>query len=64
MIGSEKEFWVKCKPCGHVWIAAYLPMEMFKFAEVAKGAHCPCCGADAKQLTCATAGDVQRAREP
>lgn len=40
---SERQpFWVKCGACCHIWTAAYLPMELDKFATVAK-ASCPMC---------------------
>lgn len=48
--GSVKRgFWVKCSACKHTWIAAYLPMELNKFAKVAK-ASCPMCAAPPKKV--------------
>jgi hypothetical protein len=37
----------RCGKCNHVWIVAYLPMDVSGFARIAKGARCPMCG-DAK----------------
>lgn len=42
---GDKAFWVKCEPCGHVWAAAYFPMDAMKFARIAqRHAACPKCG--------------------
>jgi hypothetical protein len=41
---ERNPFWVRCEPCGHHWIAAYLPMPMDKAAKVLGGLHCPNCG--------------------
>lgn len=46
---TKRGFWVKCSACGHTWIAAYLPMELHKFAKVAK-ANCPMCAAPPKKV--------------
>ena len=35
---------VRCQECSHEWVAAYLPMDMAKFAKLMKSAHCPMCG--------------------
>lgn len=42
-------FWVKCRACGHCWHAAYYPLDLSKFAKIAKRAVCPKCG-DRKPL--------------
>lgn len=36
-------FHVSCGACQHVWIAAYLPMDMRKMATLMKGICCPRC---------------------
>jgi hypothetical protein len=36
--------YLHCRPCDHQWIAAWLPMEMGKFARLMKKATCPMCG--------------------
>lgn len=42
---GDRAFWVKCEPCGHIWAAAYWPMEVALFAKIAKrGSICPKCG--------------------
>lgn len=33
----------ECILCGHVWIVAYLPMEMSLMGKVAKNVRCPVC---------------------
>lgn len=40
---ARKPFWVKCPPCGHVWAAAYFPMDATRMAKAAKQC-CPYCG--------------------
>lgn len=49
MSEEKMPFWAKCK-CGHIWIAAYTPMEMRLFASVMKKVTCPMCGAGPKQI--------------
>ena len=49
MSEPRKPFWVKCGACNHCWPAAYVPMELSKFAQLGKAARCPMCG-EAKQL--------------
>ena len=44
-------FWAKCVRCKHIWTAAYLPMDMTAFANLAKGLCCPMCAATAKEIT-------------
>jgi hypothetical protein len=34
----------KCTTCDHVWRIAKLPVEVSKFAALAKHAGCPACG--------------------
>lgn len=43
----DKAFWAKClvPACGHIWAAAYYPMDASKFARIAMKATCPKCGA-------------------
>lgn len=40
----RKPFLVSCSKCEHVWPAAWLPMEVAKFAKVAQNQRCPSCG--------------------
>lgn len=42
--------WVKCGKCSHIWIGAYLPMEMTTFAKLLKSLRCPNCGNGPKQV--------------
>jgi ribosomal protein S27AE len=37
-------FWARCADCAHVWAAAYYPLNLTKFAEIAAKAVCPKCG--------------------
>jgi len=37
----KEPFIVHCGDCGHEWPAAYLPMEVNKFASITKNARCP-----------------------
>ena len=46
---ARQAFWVRCERCAHCWTAAYLPMELNKFAKVAK-ACCPMCAAPPKDV--------------
>lgn len=50
---ASKALWAKCESCGHCWAVAYYPMELGKFARMAKRhSRCPKCdspGAIAKQ---------------
>jgi rubredoxin len=48
---TSNEFWVRCRTCGHEWIAAYLPMTLTTFAKVAGRSICPKCGED-KDVFC------------
>lgn len=48
---ERKPFWAKCKPCGAIWEAAYLPMNLTDFGKLAQHLHCPKCGADARKIT-------------
>lgn len=32
-----------CGDCGHVWVVAYLPMELTKVVRIAGRAACPMC---------------------
>jgi uncharacterized Zn finger protein len=50
MTDDQRDMWVNCKSCGHVWVALRLPMEMGKAAKVMIKLHCPGCAADAKQI--------------
>ena len=47
---DREEFWVHCEACQHEWIALYTPMEMGIVAKILKGAHCPMCATNAKQI--------------
>jgi ribosomal protein L37E len=44
---------VRCRPCGHGWVAAYLPMPLGRVATLLKRLMCPSCGADAKEIVVA-----------
>lgn len=55
---SRSELWVTCKPCGHTWVAAYLPMEMRKVATLMEKLHCPKCGEGNKQLFMSSEADI------
>jgi hypothetical protein len=46
------EFWVHCSQCEFAWVAAYLPMEIEKFAKLIKKASCPKCAAGAPHIYC------------
>jgi len=37
-------FWARCEACAHVSAAAYYPMDLRKFCEIASKAACPKCG--------------------
>lgn len=54
---GDKPFWLKCMDCAHIWIGAYWPMEVGKFARIVKGCRCPKCGAAPKRLTMAKQND-------
>lgn len=54
---GANRLWVKCRPCGHVWAALHLPMEMTKAARCMKRIYCPACG-ETKQIFTADAGDI------
>lgn len=41
---ATKPLWAKCGACSHCWPVAYLPMEIMKFASIAKSPRCPKCG--------------------
>jgi len=50
MAEPRKPFWVKCPPCGHVWAAAYAPMEMGAFGRLLAATRCPNCGSGPKGI--------------
>ena len=35
---------VSCEPCGHRWVAAYLPMPVDTWVKILRAARCPMCG--------------------
>ena len=35
---------VRCRPCGYVWIAVLIPMQLDRLARALGRATCPCCG--------------------
>ena len=47
----------ECKDCGHVWVVAYLPMEMSLCVKVttAMSKHCPKCGSTKPKAVAKTA---------
>lgn len=53
----SKPFWAKCSACGHIWPAAYLPMEMAKAARVFRSIRCPKCAAGPKGIVPAKQDD-------
>lgn len=57
MTDKTNLMWVKCGPCGHVWIALYLPMEATKAALCMKRIYCPVC-AETKKVFMAQPADI------
>lgn len=57
MADEEKMLRGRCGSCDHVWIIAYLPMEVSKVAALAKVAGCPNCFGE--RVSIATKGDPQ-----
>lgn len=51
-IGKEQRqpFLVTCKPCGHVWPVAWLPMGLAACGKLMKAARCPMCAADGRSI--------------
>jgi len=45
---------VRCTLCGHVWTAAYVPMEFGKFAKLLGKVACPKCAAGPKLIVMAS----------
>lgn len=52
--------WLRCDPCGHVWVGAWLPMLASKAIGVLRAAHCPNCGASCRSLRLARTADIPR----
>ena len=50
MDSERNPFDVRCGACGHVWTAAYTPMEMGRMAALLKGVRCPACGEPSKNI--------------
>lgn len=46
---EKRPLWAKCE-CGHIWPAAYLPMEMSAAGKLLKGLHCPKCAAPPSKI--------------
>lgn len=61
---KKRPFWASCTECGHVWTAAYLPMEMRAFSKLTKALHCPNCAAGSNKITPAAqaGGKLKKAR--
>lgn len=57
---QQSRFYTSCADCNHVWIAAYLYMEVRKLARLMRGLHCPACGAGRKRIFMATKEQVAR----
>ena len=57
---SRKPFLTACSSCGHVWAAAWIPMEVSKFAKVTRGLACPMCAAGGRKILIATAAQAER----
>lgn len=55
-IQERRPFNVTCGACGHTWAAAYLPLEIRKFAATTKSLRCPSCAAGPKEIFVAKAG--------
>lgn len=55
MSEERKPFLVACKPCGHVWPVAWLPMEMAACGRLLRRAGCPMCAASGRSIFVATA---------
>ena len=53
----RKPFWAKCKPCGHCWPIAYLPLEVSAVVKAGKRATCPMCAATGKEIGIAKQDD-------
>jgi hypothetical protein len=53
MTDASKPFWAKCEPCGHVWAAAYYPMEVSKICKLMIKARCPKCASGPKGIVIA-----------
>lgn len=47
---EKKPLHVKCRDCGWVFIAAYTPMLLIKFAALLEGVFCPRCGVKSDRL--------------
>lgn len=45
----------RCGGCGHVWVVAYLPMDVVSLAKLARGAACPMCAGSKVFVATATA---------
>lgn len=58
-MSTANEFWVRCRTCGHEWIAAYLPMLLRSFVKIAKGCACPKCG-EVKEVRCGKAEALRK----
>ena len=49
---TKQPFRVQCDVDGHIWIAAYTPMEMGALARILKSIRCPMCGAPTSKIRC------------
>lgn len=45
---------VKCTACGHVWVAAHVPMPLAAFAKALAAVECPSCKAGPKLIALAS----------
>ena len=41
---------VRCRNCGHKFVAAWLPMRLDMIAAVLRDCHCPMCGTDSHRI--------------
>ena len=41
---------VRCGVCDHVWVAAYMPMDVSDLVKITKNLRCPMCAAPAKEI--------------
>ena len=54
----------KCSECGHVWPVAYLPMDVVKFATLAKRAACPKCAGTSVKVASVGRPSTEGAAQP
>lgn len=50
--------WLRCGACQHVWVAAWLPMELGKVGRLLKRTHCPACAGGPRKIFLARKRDI------